>query len=234
MAVIVNEEALKQMDLKNPINKRWGDNGKIIGVVKNFHFKSVHEKIEPLVLFVDRNAYSLVYVRIDTKDVKEALTEIEQVHKSLAPDEPFDYTFLDDDFDKLYRGEQRTGTIFNYFASIGIFISCLGLFGLVMFATEQRTKEIGVRKVLGASVASVVSLISMDFIKLILISNLIALPLAWYFMNKWLDTFAYRIEIHWSILIIAGASSMAIAWLTMAYQSIKAASANPVKSLRAE
>lgn len=233
-AIIVNEEALKQMDLSDPINKRWGTNGKIIGVVKDFHFKSVHEKIEPLIMFVNPDWYSVMYVRINSENTKEALAWIESTFKKFAPENPFEYAFLDDDFDRLYRAEQRTGEIFNYFAFIAIFISCLGLFGLVMFTTEQRTKEIGVRKVLGASVRNVVSLISIDFIKLILISNVIAIPVAWYFMNKWLDSFAYKISIHWMTFFVAGVSSIAIAWLTMAYQSIKAASANPVDSLRNE
>lgn len=233
-AVIVNEEALRQMDLNDPINKRWGTNGKIIGVVRDFHFKSVHEKIEPLVLFVNPDAYNVMYIKINSTNTKEALAWIENTYKKFAPGNPFEYTFLDDDFDKLYRAEQRTGEIFNYFACIAIFISCLGLFGLVMFSTEQRRKEIGVRKVHGASVRNVVSLISADFVKLILISNIIAIPIAWYFMNKWLDSFAYKISIHWITFFIAGAGSIVIAWLTMTYQSIKAASANPVDSLRNE
>jgi ABC-type antimicrobial peptide transport system permease subunit len=159
---------------------------------------------------------------------------VEATFKKFAPDYPFEYTFLDDDFDKLYRVEQRTGEIFNYFAFIAVFISCLGLLGLVMFTTEQRTKEIGVRKVLGASVTNVVSLISSDFLGLILISNLLAIPLGWYIMNQWLNGFAYKISIHWLTFLIAAASSVVIAGLTMAYQSIKAAIANPVDSLRNE
>ncbi len=233
-AVILNEEAAKLIGLKDPVNKRWGTDGKIIGIVKDFHFKSVHEKIEPLILFINPHWLNLVYVRISPDKTRDALAVVERTFKKFAPENPFEFTFLDDDFDKLYRAEQRTGKIFNYFAIIAIFISCLGLFGLVMFTTEQRTKEIGVRKVLGASVQNVVSLISADFIKLIIISNVVAIPVAWYMMNMWLDSFAYKISIHWVTFFIAGGSSILIAWLTMAYQSIKAAAANPVDSLRNE
>jgi putative ABC transport system permease protein len=233
-AVILNEEAAKLIDLKDPVNKRWGTDGKIIGIVKDFHFKSVHERIEPLILFINPSWQNLVYVRISPDNTREALAVVERTFKKFAPENPFEFTFLDDDFDRLYRAEQRTGKIFNYFAIIAIFISCLGLFGLVMFTTEQRTKEIGVRKVLGASVQSVVSLISADFIKLIIISNVVAIPVAWYMMNMWLANFAYKISIHWVTFFIAGGSSLLIAWLTIAYQSIKAAVANPVDSLRNE
>jgi len=162
------------------------------------------------------------------------VTGVKNVYNKFSPDRPFDYTFLNEDFDKLYRAEQRTGAIFNYFAWIAVFISCLGLFGLVMFTIEQRVKEIGIRKVLGASVSNLFSLISSDFIRLIIISNVIAVPLAWYAMNKWLDTFAYKITIHWATFALAAAASILIAWLTMSYQSIKAAIANPVNSLRNE
>jgi putative ABC transport system permease protein len=194
----------------------------------------VHERIEPLILFINPSWQNLVYVRISPDNTREALAVVERTFKKFAPENPFEFTFLDDDFDRLYRAEQRTGKIFNYFAIIAIFISCLGLFGLVMFTTEQRTKEIGVRKVLGASVQSVVSLISADFIKLIIISNVVAIPVAWYMMNMWLANFAYKISIHWVTFFIAGGSSLLIAWLTIAYQSIKAAVANPVDSLRNE
>lgn len=238
-AVILNEEAIRQMGIENPLNKKFsstfgeGASFTIIGIVKDFHFKSVHEKIEPLVMF-NNTRFGSFYVRVNDTNIQQNLEEIEATFKKFAPDQPFEYTFLDDDFDRLYRAEQRTGTIFNYFAFIAIFISCLGLFGLVMFTTEQRTKEIGVRKVLGASVSSVVSLISVDFIKLILVANLIAIPGAWYLMNRWLDSFAYHVNIHWVTFAVAAISSLIVAWLTMAYQSIKAAAANPVKSLRME
>ena len=235
-AIILNEEAIRQMGLENPVDKKvtWDDPLTIIGVVKDFHFKSVHEKIEPLVIMVVADRYNRVYVKLNAGDLTGAVGSVKDVYKKFSPDRPFDYTFLNEDFDKLYRAEQRTGTIFNYFAGIAIFISCLGLFGLVMFTIEQRVKEIGIRKVLGASVSNLFSLISSDFIRLIIISNVIAIPVAWYAMNKWLDSFAYRITIHWATFAIAAVASILIAWLTMSYQSIKAAIANPVNSLRNE
>lgn len=232
-AVLLNEEAVRQIGLEDPLNKRWGQSGKIIGIVKDFHFKSVHEKIEPIVIYNDIG-FGNVYVKIKDANFQQRLADIESIYKKFAPDTPFEYTFLDDDFDLLYRTEQRTGELFNYFAFIAIFISCLGLFGLVMFTTEQRTKEIGVRKVLGASISSVVSLISIDFIKLILIANIIAIPASWYMMNKWLEGFAYHVDLHWLTFAVAAASSIVIAWMTMAYQSIRAAATNPVKALRTE
>ena len=223
-------------DLENPVDKKvkWDDPLTIIGVVKDFHFKSVHEKIEPLVIMIAANRYNRVYVKLNSGDLTAAVGAVNDVYKKFSPDRPFDYTFLNEDFDKLYRAEQRTGTIFNYFAWIAIFISCLGLFGLVMFTIEHRVKEIGIRKVLGASVSNLFSLISSDFIRLIIISNVIAIPVAWYAMNKWLDSFAYRVNIHWATFVIAAVASILIAWLTMSYQSIKAAIANPVNSLRNE
>ena len=235
-AIILNEEAIRQMGLENPVDKKvtWDDPLTIIGVVKDFHFKSVHEKIEPLVIKVVANYYNRVYLKLNAGDLTGAVGSVKDVYKKFSPDRPFDYTFLNEDFDKLYRAEQRTGTIFNYFAWIAIFISCLGLFGLVMFTIEQRVKEIGIRKVLGASVSNLFSLISSDFIRLIIISNVIAIPVAWYAMNQWLDSFAYRINIHWATFAVAAVASILIAWLTMSYQSIKAAVANPVNSLRNE
>ena len=235
-AIILNEEAIRQMGFENPVDRKvtWDDPLTIIGVVKDFHFKSVHEKIEPLAIMVVASRYNWIYVKLDAGDPTGAMSSVKDVYKKFSPDRPFDYTFLNEDFDKLYRAEERTGTIFNYFAGIAIFISCLGLFGLVMFTIEQRVKEIGIRKVLGASVSNLFSLISADFIRLIIISNVIAIPVAWYAMNKWLDTFAYKVTIHWATFAIAAVVSILIAWLTMSYQSIKAAIANPVNSLRNE
>jgi putative ABC transport system permease protein len=232
-AYILNEEAIRQMGLENPVGKRF-NKGTIIGVVKDFHFKSVRDKIEPLVMFIWLDQYAKVYIRLAPDKVQQGLAVVEKAYAKFNPDKPFEYSFLDEDFDEQYRSEQRTGIIFNYFAFIAIFISCLGLFGLVMFATEQRTKEIGIRKVLGASLQNVILLISTDFIKLVLIANVIAIPLAWYSMNQWLDSFAYHVDLRWTTFLIASVSSILIAWLTMSYQSLKAASANPVESLRSE
>jgi putative ABC transport system permease protein len=232
-AYIVNEEAVREMGLGNPVGKRFNQ-GTIIGVVKDFHFKSVRDKIEPLVMFIWQQQYAKVYIRLAPGKAQQGVAVVEEAYAKFNPDKPFEYSFLDEDFDEQYRSEQRTGIIFNYFAFIAIFISCLGLFGLVMFATEQRTKEIGIRKVLGASLQNVILLISTDFIKLVLIANVIAIPLAWYSMSQWLDSFAYHVDLRWTTFLIASVSSVFIAWLTMSYQSLKAASANPVESLRSE
>ena len=235
-AIILNEEAIRQMGIKDPVNKKvtWGDELTIIGIVKDFHFKPIHTRIEPLALFVSTSWYNRVYVRMQPENVSEHVAAVEGVFKKFCPENPFEFTFLDDEFDRLYRAEQRTGTIFNYFAVIAVFISCLGLVGLVMFTTEQRTKEIGIRKVLGASVGNLFRLISIDFIRLIILSNILAVPVAWYIMDKWLSGFAYHIDIHWLTFGIAALSSIIIAWLTMSFQSVRAATANPINSLRTE
>ncbi|MBS1504631.1 MAG: FtsX-like permease family protein, partial [Bacteroidetes bacterium] len=151
-----------------------------------------------------------------------------------SPNQQFSYSFMDQDFDATYRSDQKLGTLFISFSTLAILIACLGLFGLAAYAAEQRTKEIGIRKVLGASVSGIVGMLSIDFIRLVFISMLIASPLAWYFMNKWLQDFAYRTEFHWWILVIAGMVAILIAFVTISFQSIKAALANPVKSLRSE
>jgi hypothetical protein len=236
-AIILNEQAVNQLGLANPLNKTitWDDTHfTVIGVVKDFHFKSVHDHIEPLVIFIRPAWHNRVYVKLENGDLQKTLSSVESVYKKISPENPFEYTFLNDDFDKLYRSEQRTGTIFNYFAWIAIIISCLGLFGLVMFTTEQRTREIGIRKVMGASVTSLFSLISLDFIRLIFIANLVAIPVAWYMMSRWLEGFAYHANLHWFTFGIAALASILIAWITLSYQSLKAATNNPVKSLRSE
>lgn len=232
-AYILNEEAVRQMGLQDPVGKRFNQ-GTIIGVVKDFHFKSVREKIEPLVMFIWLEGYSKVYIKLAPGKVQQGLAITEEAYAKFNPDKPFEYSFLDEDFDQQYRAEQRTGVLFNYFAFVAIFISCLGLFGLVMFATEQRTKEIGIRKVLGASLQNVILLISTDFIKLVLVANVIAVPIAWHSMHRWLDSFAYHVDMRWTTFLIASVAAVLIAWLTMSYQSVKAASANPVESLRSE
>jgi len=163
-----------------------------------------------------------------------ALSHIEKIWKKFLPDAPYQFTFLDENFDRLYKAEERQKTLFTTFACLAIFIACLGLFGLSAFAISQRIKEIGIRKVLGADVSTIVSLLSKDFLKLVAISAIIAFPVAWYFMNKWLQDFAYRISMPWWIFIIAGFVAAFIALITISFQAIKAAIANPVKSLRTE
>lgn len=233
LGFILNEEAVRKIGMEDPVGKRFAG-GTIIGVVKDFHFRSMHEKIEPIVLFISRNAHARIAVKLRKDNIEQGVATVEATYKKFIHDRPFEYTFMKDDLDHQYRTEHRTGKIFNCFAFIAIFISCLGLFGLVMFATEQRTKEIGVRKVLGASVRNVVFLISSDFTKIILIANAIAIPMAWYAMNRWMGTFAYHVAISWTSFAVASACSILIAGLTISYQSIKSATANPVNSLRNE
>jgi putative ABC transport system permease protein len=245
-AVIINETAAKLLGFKDPLNETiyrptgYAANGgftsksfHIIGVVKDFNFNSMHDKVGPLIIELGEN-YGRIAMRINTKNIPALISQVENKWKSMAPGEPFSYTFLDADFNKIYNAEQRTGTLFITFAVFAIFIACLGLFGLVTYAAEQRIKEIGIRKVLGASVSEIVTMISKDFVKLVLIAFVIAFPIAWWMMNKWLQSFAYRINISWWVFVIAGFTTLLIALLTVSFQAIKAAIANPVKSLRTE
>jgi putative ABC transport system permease protein len=202
-------------------------------VVKDFNFSSMHDKVGPLILGLGED-YGRVAMRINTNDIQALIKQVENKWNTMAPGQPFSYTFLDADFNKMYNAEQRTGKLFVTFAVFAIFIACLGLFGLVTYAAEQRIKEIGIRKVLGASIAGIVTMISKDFMKLVLIAFLVAFPLAWWMMNKWLQSFAYRINIGWWVFALAGLLTIAIALLTVSFQAIKAAIANPVRSLRTE
>jgi putative ABC transport system permease protein len=241
--IILNEAAVKVLGFKEPIGKRvwrFDDNGgktqktyTIIGVVKNFHFESLRRNIGALSLVLNSNSGAVSF-RISSANVPGLMKEIEAKWKQLSPGQPFSYQFMDDSFDEMYRAEQRIGTIALTFAALAILIACLGLFGLAAFMAEQRTKEIGVRKVLGASVGSIIGLLSKDFLKLVLIAIIIASPLAWYAMNQWLKDFAYKIDIEWWMFTLAGALAVGIALLTVSFQSVKAALMNPVKSLRSE
>jgi putative ABC transport system permease protein len=206
----------------------------VVGVVKDFNYNSMHDKIQPLVMVVNMFNWSGMAVRFRTNDAFSLVRQVESRFHAEKQGLPFSYTFMDNDFDKLYHAEQQTGQIFITFAVFAILIACLGLFGLVTYAAEQRTKEIGIRKVLGARVTSIVGLLSRDFTILVGIAALIAFPAAWWAMYKWLETFAYRTEISWWIFLVAGAVALAIALLTVSIQTIRAALANPVKSLRSE
>ncbi len=206
---------------------------RVIGVVKDFHFKSLHERISPLVMMLGQTGGSVI-VKVKAKDIGGLLATLKTHWNQLTTDAPFTYSFLDERFNDTYRVEQKTGFVLGLFAGLTIFVACLGLFGLATFTAEQRTKEIGVRKVLGASVDSIVALLSRDFLKPVLIAIVIASPVAWYAMTKWLQNFAYKIDMSWWVIALAGGLAMGIALLTVSFQSIKAALMNPVKSLRSE
>jgi putative ABC transport system permease protein len=249
-AFILNETAVKDLGWGKPadalgreiywdkwVGKTEADTvkrGRVIGVVKDFHFKSFHQKIEPLVLHIFPAGFNEFVVRIRPENTAATLSFLEQKWAKLAPNWPFDYKFLDDQFAKLYESEQAFGRLFGVFTGLSIFVACLGLFGLASFTAQQRTKEIGVRKVLGASVGSIVALLSKDFLKLVGIAFVLAAPLAWYFMGQWLQNFVYRVEMSWWVFAVAGLLALSIALFTISFQSIKAALTNPVRSLRNE
>jgi putative ABC transport system permease protein len=238
-AVILNEAAAKKFGWADPLGQKLiapGDSlwrGTVIGVVKDFHFESLHKPIQPLVLLY-QPFYQYFSIRVLPANVAATAQLVETTWKEFAPQQPFEFSFLDQDFDALYRAEQRTGKIFGIFAVLAIFIACLGQFGLAAYMIEKRTKEIGVRKVLGASVAGIAGLLSKDFVKLVLAANLLAWPIAYFAMNKWLQDFAYRIDIGWTVFGLAGGMALVIALLTVSFQALKAALANPVDSLRYE
>ena len=243
--IIINAEAVKEIGFSSPEeavgSKVFFDwrgesyNYTIVGVVKNFHFKDLRVPIAPYAFFLNKRPYyNYLIVHAKPGNISNLLNQVSKSWSSLNPNEPFEYSFLDDDFQKNYETENRQAAMVAFFTTIAILISCLGLFGLATFSAEQRTKEIGIRKVLGASVTSVVGLLSKDFLKLVLIAFMIAVPAGWYFMNTWLQDFAYRINIGWWVFAIAGLFAVVIAFVTISFQAIKAAVANPVKNLRTE
>jgi putative ABC transport system permease protein len=204
-------------------------------VVKDFHFKDLHNAIESFGFLLNRSTnYNYIVAHVQGKNIKAALTDMSEKWSKLNPNEPFEYSFLNQDFQKNYAAEDRLASIIRYFTIIAIFISCLGLFGLTTFSVEQRIKEIGIRKVLGASTPGIVSLLSKDFLKLVFISFFVASPIAWYFINQWLENFAYRAPFTIWILVVAWVIAMLIAFLTISIQSVKVALTNPVKNLRSE
>jgi putative ABC transport system permease protein len=234
---ILNETAVRAARITKPVGKRfrlWNINGTIIGVVKDFHFASMRTQIKPAIFFYNPHEYWRMYVKTTGKDASKAIAAVENEWKKYNLGFSFDYSFLDDAYDKLYKSEEQTGLLFNLFAGFAIFISCLGLLGLATYTAQVRTKEIGVRKVLGAGVIVIMQLLTMDFIKLVLIAFVIASPMAWWVMKKWLQNYAYRIDIGSSVFVIAGLLAVMIAAITISSQTIKAAIANPVKSLRTE
>jgi putative ABC transport system permease protein len=242
---ILNEAAIKAIGWKSSQESIGKDftygqfKGKVIGVIGDFHFESLRQKIVPIVLInpattASQSYFNSLSLKVSGKNISGALATIEKVWRKYLPEIPYQYTFLDERFANLYETEQQQGTIFTIFACIAIFIACLGLFGLSAFTITQRVKEIGVRRVLGARVDSIVKLLSMDFLKLVLIASIIAFPVAWFAMTHWLQDFAYRISIHWWVFVLSAILALIVALVTVSFHSIKAAIANPVTSLRSE
>ncbi|MBC5775560.1 ABC transporter permease [Pontibacter sp. KCTC 32443] len=235
-AYMINEEAARLMQLKEPVGEwlEWERKGTIVGVIRNFHTAPIQLKVQPLVMRLQPQNNNFMLARIAQGKTTEALAKMERVLKKHNPAFPFEYHFIDDDYEQIYKTEAIIGQLTKYFAGIAIFISCLGLFGLALFTAEQRTKEIGIRKVMGASVSSIVFMLSKDFLKLVLVANVIALPLGWYLMNGWLQDYADRTELSWWVFAIACISTFIIAMVTLSFHAIKTAIANPITSLRTE
>ena len=235
---IINEATLKRLGYTDPIGKPltfWGKKGSIIGVIKDFHFNSMHEQIKPLIIRLgEKQSYGNILIKTQPGKTKQALASLESLCKQINPAFPFSYTFSDQEYQKLYENEQIVTRLSNVFAFLAIFISCLGLLGLAMFTAEQRIKEIGIRKVLGASVGSLFSLLSSEFLALVIVALFIALPVSWYAMGSWLEGFAYRTTMQWWMFALSGVIIIVIALVTVSFQAIKAALVNPIKSLRSE
>lgn len=245
-AFIINETAAKKLGWEDPVGKeltlifymqgRLEKKGKVIGVVKDFQYHSLHKSIDPVLIHVFKSSYYHDYLvlRLATGDLQNILASLEGKWEAFNPTRPFEYSFLDETFDAMYRAEQRLSRIFSAFSIIAIFVACLGLFGLASYSTEQHTKEIGIRKVLGASVTDILGLLSKDFLKLVVIGFLIAVPIALYFMNRWLQNFADQVDIGFGIFFFVGIIALAVAILAVSLQSVRAATTNPVNSLRSE
>jgi putative ABC transport system permease protein len=216
-------------DSLNPLKK-----GKVIGVVRDFHYKSLHEKLSTSVIHMYDSSLFKVAVRMRDEDVKSKIAFITATWNKFSPGFPIDYSFMDESYDRMYKAEEKLGTLLWIFTVMAIVVGCMGLFALAALSAQQRRKEIGIRKVLGAGVGSIVGLLSKSFLRLVLLASLIAFPIAWWAMNKWLEDFSYRVNISWWIFVVAGVAALLIALLTVSFQAIKAAVANPVNSLRSE
>jgi putative ABC transport system permease protein len=241
--IIINEKAVKDMDIPAPVVGKqilWGNDADtmyyvtVVGVVKDFHFASLRNEIKPFAFVNNPRRWNNFTIKLSAGNMKAGLAMLETTWSKFSPERPFQYTFLDETFAKLYQSESRFQKVFISLVILGILIACLGLLGLATFAAQQRIKEIGIRKVLGASVSNIVRLLSADFLKLVLVALIIAIPVAWFAMNKWLQDFAYRIDISWWVFPLAGIIAVLIAFFTISFQAIKASVANPVKSLRTE
>jgi putative ABC transport system permease protein len=243
-AFIINETAARQLGITDITNKniyqiddfktkKTISTHRIIGIMKDFNFNSLHDPVTPLALYLKRDAGSIT-LRVRTSHLHDLLQQIEEKWKTFAPAQPFSYSFMDEDFLSQYLAEQRTGKISVAFSILAILVACIGLFGLVTFAAQQRVKEISIRKILGATVPGIITLLSKDFLKLVLLAILIASPVAYWIMHQWLANFAYRVAISWKVFVWAGLTGLLIALVTILYQGIKAALANPANSLRTE
>ena len=235
-AVIINQSMVKDMGLKDPIGARItnGNVWTVIGVVEDFHAESMKENILGHCLVIGRGGAGIVSVRVDGNNMQSMIGSVTQVWKRIAPDQPIRYTFLDEQYANMYADVQRTGRIFTSFAILAVIIACLGLFALSAFMVQQRNKEISIRLVLGASTSNIFRLLTQNFVLLIFIALLIAVPVSWYMMQKWLEDFAYRIEIGWGVFVYTALMAAAIALLTISHQALKAALTDPVKNLRSE
>jgi putative ABC transport system permease protein len=245
-AFMLNEAAVRELNWQSALNKRviWPSDlrrmdaivkkGQVVGVVKDFHVASLHESIGPVLLQVRPSSFRYISARISSVNIPETLSFFREKWGQLSPVFPFEYTFLDEDFDKLYRADEKVGRIVGIFSMLAIIVACFGLFGLASFAAEQRTKEIGIRKVLGASVSGIILLFSREFTKWVLVANILAWPIAYFFMTRWLQNFAYKMSLGLGIFVLSGFLAFAIALATVSYQSIKAALSDPIDSLRYE
>lgn len=238
-AVLLNEAAVKEFGFEKALESEitYSDNGnriplKVIGVFRDFNFESFKTKIRPLAIRLSKESYQLM-IRYQGNPA-DVVASVEKLWKENAPGQPFDYGFLDERFDELFRSEQRIGQLFTIFSGLAIFIACLGLFALAAFMAEQRTKEIGIRKVMGASTAELSIMLSKEFTRLVIVAFLPAALLGWYLVNNWLNGFAYRVDIDPMIFIMSGVVATAVAWITVSFQSVKAAASNPVNALRYE
>jgi hypothetical protein len=236
--IVINETFAKLMGFESVVGQRlsrYESDYNVIGVVKDFHFKPVSRPIEPIIMYgsAERQSWKLC-ARINSENTQETISFVEGIWKEFSPDYPFELTFLDDDYKNFYYMEKITGDTLKYFGIIAVVLSCMGLFGLACFMAERRTKEIGVRKVLGATVTGIVQLLSKEFLILVVIANVIAIPIAYYLMSNWLENYPFRIEINAMLFVAVAALAIAIAVVTVSFQAIKAALANPVDSLRYE
>jgi ABC-type antimicrobial peptide transport system permease subunit len=234
--IILNEAAVKSIGLEEPIGKivnLWGEDKEVIGVVKDFNFESIRSTVAPAFLKYDPGFAQKLMIRIGSDDQDRTIASLKGKYQEIVGLQ-MDYSFFDEDYQSLYMQEQRVSLLANYFGVVAIFLSCLGLFGLAAFTAEKRKKEIGVRKVMGASTMGILTLVSKDFVRLILISIVIAMPLTWYFANNWLKSYAYQTNLSWWIFAVSGLLLILIAVITVGVQAFKAASANPVDSLKSE